>query len=282
MSIDIIVDSCCDLSPELRERIHPQVAPLKVFVTGGGEYTDDGSADIPTLIADMAASRKGSTSACPSVEEYAGFMRASDACFVITLSSKLSGSYNAARVAMNMVLETEPEKQIHVFDSESASAGEALLALFLQEKIDEGLSFDEIIPLANARIANMRTLFVLEDLGNFIKNGRLKKVPGMLASILSLCPIMSDDGHGDIKLLLKVRGMQNSLKKLVDTVSEFTSGAAPKSIRMVLAACNCSERAEALKKLFLEKCPAIGEIFQVATGALSSMYANDGGIIVAF
>lgn len=282
MSIQIIVDSCCDLSPELKERIRPKSVPLKVFVTGGGEYVDDGSVDIPTLIADMAASRKGSTSACPSVEEYASHMRESDACFVVTLSSKLSGSYNAARVAMDMVLETEPDKKIHVFDSESASAGEALLALFLREKIDEGLSFDEIVSQANALIAKMKTLFVLEDLGNFIKNGRLKKVPGVLASILSLCPIMSDDGHGDIKLLLKVRGMQNSLQRLADAIGEFTANAAPKSIRLVLAACNCSERAEALKKLLFDKCPAIGEIFQVATGALSSMYANDGGVIVAF
>lgn len=51
----------------------------------------------------------------------------------------------------------------------------------------------------------MRTLFVLEDLGNFVKNGRLNKVTGIVASILSLCPIMSDDGHGEVKMAAKAR-----------------------------------------------------------------------------
>ncbi len=281
-NISLIVDSCCDLTPELRELLRPAVAPLKVRVDGGAEYIDDGTADVPALIADMARSRQGASSACPSTEEYAEPMRAAEECFVVTLSSKLSGSYNAARVAADMVLEDAPEKKIHVFDSESASAGEVQLALFLRDRIDEGLSFEEIIPLADEYIARMRTLFVLEDLGNFVKSGRLSKVSGLLASVLSLCPIMGDNGHGDIHLVAKARGVQNSLRKLVEIVAEMTAGAAEKSVRLVLAFCNCPSRAQTLKASLLEKCRALGEIILVPTGALSTMYANDGGVILAF
>lgn len=280
--IQLIVDSCCDLTPELKERLQVKVAPLKVRVSSGAEYIDDGTADIPALIADMARSKQGTASACPSTEEYAEPMRETEECFVVTLSSKLSGSYNAARVAADMVMEDHPEKKIHVFDSESASAGEVQLALFLYDRIEEGLAFEEIIPLADAFIAKMRTLFVLEDLGNFVKSGRLSKVSGLLASVLSLCPIMGDNGHGDVKLVAKARGVQNSLRKLVEIVGELMEGRKDKSVRLVLAFCNCPARAESLKAALLEKCAMLREIILVPTGALSTMYANDGGVIVAF
>ncbi|HIW73954.1 MAG TPA: DegV family protein [Firmicutes bacterium] len=280
--IQLIVDSCCDLTPELREKIDARVAPLKVRVAGGAEYVDDGTADIPALIADMARSKQGASSSCPSTEEYAAHMRAAEECFVVTLSSRLSGSYNAARVAADLVREDYPEKKIHVFDSESASAGEVQLALFLHDRIEQGMDFEKIIPLADAYISKMRTLFVLEDLGNFVKSGRLSKVSGLLASVLSLCPIMGDNGHGDIKLVAKARGIQNSLRKLTQTVAELTAQAEEKSLRLVLAYCNCPERAEALKRALLEKCAALREILLMPTGALSTMYANDGGVIVAF
>ena len=282
MGIRLLVDSCCDLTPEMKERLHPQIAPLSVRVKGGAEYVDDGTTDIRALIADMAKSKQGASSACPSTEEYAQYMRECDECFVVTLSSKLSGSYNAARVAAEMIREDFPEKKIRVFDSESASAGEVLLTLFLQDRIDEGLSFDEILPLAEEYIARMRTLFVLEDLGNLVKGGRLSKVSGLLASVLSLCPIMGDNGHGEIKLVAKARGVQNSLRKLVELVAEATAGAAEKSRRLVLAHCNCPDRAQALREQLEQKCAALREILVVSTGALSTMYANDGGVIVAF
>lgn len=282
MSIQLIADSCCDTTPELQQRLNLVKAPLKINIAGGKTYTDDGSVDVPTLIADMKASKAATSSACPSPEEFAERMRPYDECFVITLSSKLSGSYNAARVAADMVRESHPEKKIHVFDSKSAASGELQIALFLKERIDAGESFEAIIPQAEAFISGIHTLFVLEDLGNFVKNGRLNKVSGIVASILSLCPIMSDDGQGEIKMAAKVRGLQNALSRLVDLVAEMTAGRAKKSLTLVMAHCNCPERAAALKEAFLSKCEALREVLTVPTGGLSTVYANNGGIVVAF
>lgn len=156
------------------------------------------------------------------------------------------------------------------------------IALFLKERIDAGESFEAIIPQAEAFIANMRTLFVLEDLGNFVKNGRLNKVTGIVASILSLCPIMSDDGHGEVKMAAKVRGLQNALTRLVDLVAEQTADRAKKSLTLVLAYCNCPERRASLRAAFLSKCEALREVLMVPTGGLSTVYANNGGVVVAF
>lgn len=282
MKIHLIIDSCCDITDELKEKLKPGIAPLKVRLSSGREYLDDGKTDISAMLSDMAASKQGASSACPSSEDFAQHMRLYEECFVVTISSKLSGSYNSARVAAEMVREEFPEKKIHVFDSKSASAGELHLALFLHEKIEQGLPFDQIVEMGDDFISTLRTMFVLEDLGNLIRNGRLSKVSGLIASVLSLCPIMGDNGHGEINLVAKVRGIQNSLKKLTELVAEQTKDAVARSLRLILANCNCPERAGMLREKLYEKCQALGEIIVVPTGALSSMYANKGGVIVAF
>ena len=278
MEARIIVDSCCDLLPEMRENVF--VAPLRIMVNDQNEYVDDGSVDIPAMLADMASTNKPERSACPSPETFLELMRGADACFVITLSAKLSGSYNAAALARTMALEEAPEKRIHIFDSESASAGEVLLLRYLQSLLAQGVDYETIIERMDRRIAQMHTLFVLEDLGNLIKNGRMNKIAGKLATALSIHPLLSDDGHGEIKLMTMARGMKSALRSLTTHVGELTKGASEKSVELVLCFCNCPERAEFVKET-IEKLAKFKKIVIVDTAGVSSMYANDGGVIVA-
>lgn len=111
----------------------------------------------------------------------------------------------------------------------------------------------------------MRTLFVLEDLSALVKSGRLNKVSGIVASILSLCPVLGADGHGEIKMVAKARGMQNALRRLTEIVGQETAGAPPRSVTMVLAHCQAEERAESLKMQLKASCPAIGKVLVVPT-----------------
>lgn len=281
MSIHMIVDSCCDRTPELAAYLNADVAPLKVKI-GERLFNDDGTCDPMVLLKTMAETKEAASSACPSPDAFAEHMRRYDQCIVITLSDKLSGSYNAARVAADIVREKSPEKRIHVFNSKSASAGELLLAVKLKEHIDAGMDFDSLVETGEREIKAMHTLFVLEDLGNFVKNGRLSKVSGIVASILSLCPIMGDDGNGEVKMMAKARGNQNALNKLVDLVAKMTENQPAGSLRMAMCYCNCRERAEKLKSDVLEKCSAIRDILMAPTACLSTMYANNGGIVLAF
>lgn len=281
MSIHLIADSCCDLTPELQQTLNMDFAALKIRIDNS-VYVDDGSINIPHLLDEMTSHKEAASSACPSPEDYAQYMRQYDECMVITLSSKLSGSYNAARIARDLVLEEFPNKKIHVFDSLSASAGELRIALFVKSLIDSGENFEAIVMKTTHRINKMRTMFVLEDLGNLVKNGRLNKVTGIVASILSLCPIMSDDGNGEVKMAAKARGMNNALFKMVDMIAESTAGSVKRSITLVLTYCNCPERAGMVKKNILERCQAIKDVIMAPTGGLSTVYANNGGIIVAY
>ena len=214
--MNIIVDSCCDLSAEMQRNMQAKVAPLTITIDST-EYVDDGSVQIVPYLNAMKASPRPARSACPSPALYMQEMLDNPGdCFVLTLSSKLSGSYNAAMLGRQMALEEEPDKHIHVFDSESACAGETYLAMLLQDLITAGHSFEGIISAMNDKIRGLHTLFVLDSLDNLVKNGRMKKAAAAIANVLSIRPVLSDDGEGGIKLIGKGRGTRGALQQMID------------------------------------------------------------------
>lgn len=279
--MSIIADSCCDLSETLRKDL-AGVAPLTITIDGK-EYIDDGSVALIPYLAAMKASPNPARSACPSPACYAEtILSAPGDCFTITLSSKLSGSYNAAVLGQKMALDLQPQKRIHVFDSESACAGETYLALLLRDLIAKGHAFEEIISLTQEKIRTLHTVFVLDSFDNLVKNGRMKKTAAAVANLLSIRPVLSDDGQGGIRLIGKGRGMRNALSQMVDVCRRHTEGLAERSQRLTLSYCNCLQRAKEVHDLIWKRCPAIGEIVMTPTSALSSMYAEDGGIVIAY
>lgn len=278
----ILADSCCDLSPELLKKTQAKIAPLTITIDDT-HYVDDGTVDIPPYLAAMKASKNPVRSACPSPDLYAEDIRATEGdCFIVTLSAKLSGSHNAASLGARLAQEDMPEKKVHVFDSESASAGETYIALMIHDLIAAGKSFEQIVELVEEKIRSMHTLFVLDSLDNLVKNGRISRTVALLANVLSIRLLMSDDGHGAIKNISKARGIKGALGQMVETCRKHTEGLAAASQRLVISYCNCPERARQVRDMIREKCPAIGEIILTPTSALSSMYANDGGIVIAY
>ena len=271
----ILADSCCDLSPELLKKTQAKIAPLTITIDDT-HYVDDGTVDIPPYLAAMKASKNPVRSACPSPDLYAEDIRATEGdCFIVTLSAKLSGSHNAASLGVQLAQEDMPEKKVHVFDSESASAGETYIALMIHDLIAAGKSFEQIVELVEEKIRSMHTLFVLDSLDNLVKNGRISRTVALLANVLSIRLLMSDDGHGAIKNISKARGIKGALGQMVETCRKHTEG-------LAISYCNCPERARQVRDMIREKCPAIGEIILTPTSALSSMYANDGGIVIAY
>lgn len=281
MKIQIIADTSCDLTPALANLLQVDFVSFRLNI-GDKTFVDDRTLEQKDLLAAMKAHNGPAHTACPSPEDFASKMRAAESCFIITISSKLSGCHNAAMVARDMVLEETPDKKIHIFDSESAAAGETRIALLLHNFILSGMEFDEIVEKAEKFIETMHTRFVLEDLSNLVKNGRISKAAGLLGTMLNLRPIMSEDGHGEIIALEKVRGTQNAMRRLVEIIADGTKDLMRESQTMVIAHCNCLERASDLKKEILEKCTAFTEVILVPTAGLSSVYANNGGVILAY
>lgn len=281
MAIKLLADSCLDTTPQLREQLDIELVPLYIYPREGVEFVDDLNLDVQELLRQMSSSKEATRTACPSVEEYARRMAQYDECIVITLSGKLSGSYNAARLARDMVVAEHPDKKVHVIDSESAASGELRIALFIDELRKAGHDFDTIVTKAESLKCSMRTLFVLEDLSNLVKNGRMSKVKGLAASVLSLHPLLSDDGAGEIKQLSVMRGIKNALSRLVDTIAELTVGEPDGSRLVTLSYCNCPQRAEDLKYDIFTRCHAVRDVILAPTAGISTVYANNGGVVLA-
>lgn len=276
MSFKIVVDSCCELPEEYLQDPRFEIVPLELEV---GEYRvpDDEHFDQAEFLKRVAEYPKCPKSACPSPEKFREAYRTeAEHVYVITLSSHLSGSYNSAVLGMNLYREKYGKKQIHVIDSESASCGETQIARKLVELEEAGLSFEEIVKQIEAFRSNVHTYFVLDNLETLRKNGRLTGVKALVASTLSIKPIMAGD-KGNIVQRGQSVGMKKALRRMAEIVLEEAGDT--KDRVLMITHCNAPERAETVKKLLMEKAE-FKDCLIMDTRGVSSMYANDGGVIV--
>ena len=274
MKYKIIVDSCGELTPEMKQDERFASAALTLEV-GADTIVDDDSFDQADFLRKVAAYPECPKSACPSPEVYQrGFEADAEHLYAVTLSAELSGSYNSAELGKSLTLEEHPDKKIHVFNSKSASIGETLIALKIQECEEAGMEFEQVVETVDAYIESQHTYFVLENLETLRKNGRLSRVKALVASALKVKPVMGATPEGTICQLDQARG----INKVVDYVKEGENNSSDKIL--AISHCNCPERAQMVKEALLERMQ-VKDVIILDTAGVSSMYANDGGIIVA-
>ncbi len=272
----VVVDSCCDVTREFCQNFDITVVPLTITL-GERSITDDENINLPQFMEDMknCKSRIGSAAPAPALFKDA-FLEAKTS-YAVTLSSNLSGSYASAMLGREMACEEGAD--VHVFDSKSASAGEVLIALKTVEMIKAGIQKSEIIKSIESFIKQMKTYFVLENIDNLLKNGRMNKITGTLITVLGIKPIMGEDGDGNIALYSHARGEKQVIERLADTIKKSNRSFEGQS--MVIAHCNNPGLAEKLMNEIKKRFP-FKEIHIVPTRGISSVYANNKGIVMAF
>ena len=278
MSFKIIVDSCCDLTPaQLREECFVKV-PLTIRV-GGHTIVDDDTFDQGEFLWRMKESDSAPQSACPSPMQYLeAFDCGADDLYVVTLSALLSGSHNAAAQARSIWLEDHPGANVHIFNSCSASAGEVLVALKIQELAQAGMDFTTVVDQVSRYINEMETYFVLETLDTLRKAGRLSRVQSLVTSTLRIKLLMGATPEGEICKKGQAMSVKQALNKMVALMADDLKHVGK---RLSIVHCNCLERAFYVKELAMKQC-RFDEILVSDTGGISTMYANDGGIVVAY
>lgn len=277
MSFRIVVDSCCDLTAQMKQEDCFVKVPLTIR-SNGSTFVDDESFDQADLLWSMHQSEDAPSTSCPSPQAYLDAYQGVDDVYVVTLSALLSGSHNSAWQAKQMLLEEEPERNIHVFNSCSASAGEVLLAQAVRRLAGSGLPFAQVVARTEQTIAETNTLFVLENLDNLRKNGRLTKVQAMLTGALRIKLIMGATPEGEICKHGQALSVKQALAKIVDIMAADDRH---KGKILYIAQCLCPERADQLWQLAQKSCRFAG-VAITATRGLSSYYANSGGVIVAY
>ncbi|NLI55290.1 MAG: DegV family protein [Clostridiales bacterium] len=275
MDYTLVADSCCDLTDELKKEWNVKTVPLTLTLADES-YQDDDQLDLPDFMARMHACKGRVGSAAPAPGLYAEAFGKDDS-FAVTLSGNLSGSYASAMAGKEMA--EEAGAKVHVFDSRSAAAAEVLLVLKLRKLIQDGLQKSEIIQRVDRFIKEMRTFFVLDNIDNLLKNGRLNRITATIISTLHIRPIMGADGDGNISLFSHVQGWKQVVRKLADTIE--TDGRDTEGQSLVITHCNNPTLAEELKAE-IERRYRFAEILVLPTRGLSSLYANEKGVIMAF
>lgn len=274
----IIVDSSCDLTSldHLNTTALYGRAPLRIIV-GDTEYVDEAGLDTRAMM-DAVYAFKGKTgSACPSPEEYAEHCRSVDESYIITISSSLSGSYNSAVLAKDLVLSESPEKKIHIFDSLSTGPEMVLLVEKIAQLADSGLEFEMVCAEVERYMKRTALLFQLNSLENLTKNGRVSKMAGMTAKLLGIHMIGIASDEGTVQPLHKCRGTEKTYRLVLQEMRErgFTGG------RVVLGHAFQQKGAEMVKQMLLEEFPS-SNITIMPLGGLCSYYAEEGGLLVGF
>ena len=278
MSYKIVVDSCGELPENLKKDPHFESVPLSMQVDNFN-IIDDDTFDQKDFLNKLRLSPTGPKSSCPSPERYMeAYKGEAENVYVVTLSEQLSGSYNSAALGKALYEEEDTTKKIKIFNSKSASVGETLIAKKIEELEKAGQTFEKIVENVEAYIEEMKTYFVLETLETLRKNGRLTGIKAFVASALNIKPVMGATPEGTIYQIDQARGMKKALAKMISVIEAKTQNCEEKILG--IAHCNCFERAIYVKEELQKRCK-FKDIFIIDTAGISSMYANDGGIIIA-
>ena len=278
MSFKIIVDSCCEMTPQMQNDPCFVKVPLTIRCNGS-TFVDDDTFDQADLLRAMKESEAAPATSCPSPQTYLDAYRCgAEDIYVVTLSALLSGSHNSAQQARVLLEEDTPEINVHVFNSCSAVCGETLIALKIKELAETGMPFKHVVRDVEKFIARMKTLFVLENLENLRKNGRLTKLQAVVTGALKIKLFCHATPEGEIGKVGQALTVKQALTKMVDKAA-----ADPDHVDrpLILSHCNCLERALQVKVMLEEKCQ-FAQISLTGAGGITTVYANDGGIVIAY
>ncbi len=255
----IVADSGCGISDEFRKRDSFFMIGIKVFLNSV-EY-EDGKLNKDEFYERVLAGENVRTSH-PSPADFERLYKelldkGYDEVLSFHISSKVSGTYNAARLAANSV---DPSR-IHVVDSLNISVGAYLMLRRIVELVDEGMTLSEAIKKVDSIRENVLVLFTVENLDFLIKNGRIGKAAGLVGSILKLSPILTVK-DGEAGTFSVVRGKKKLLPKMADICYHFLKDR--KRLRVIFGYSSQStlEPMKELRRMISEKIESFEEIPQ--------------------
>ena len=278
MTWKIVADSGCDYREitDLANQTRFESVPLTIQIDNE-IFVDNAHLDIDDMMEKMYATSTASKSSCPSPDDYLRSFEGAENIFVVTITGSLSGSHNSAQLAKKLFLEENPTANIHVIDSLSAGGEVDLIVRKLNDLIEEGLSFEQVVEAITHYQENTKLLFVLAKVDNLVKNGRLSKLIGAVVGLLNIRMVGEASDTGTLELLQKARGAKKALTAAVDEVLK----AGFKGGRIIIAHRNNEKFCQQFSEVIKEKFPA-ADISFLPTSGLCSFYAEEGGLLMGY
>ena len=273
-NMKIVADSSADLLgiPSLPYAC----APLKI-IAGEQEYVDNAQLDVIGMVNDLTQYTGRSSTACPSVGDWLDAFGDAPYVFCVTITSGLSGSYNAAVSAKEAYEEENPDRKVFVIDSLSAGPELRLIIEKLAQLIGEVKDFDTICQQIKEYQKHTGLLFKLESVKNLANNGRVSKLVAGAVGILGIRLVGKASDEGTLEVLHKVRGEKKALAVLMELMEELGY----KGGKLRISHCINGVTAREFKERILEKFPH-ADVELYACRGLVAFYAEKGGLLFGF
>lgn len=270
--IRIIADSSCDLTQDSEKNFY--IAPLTIQ-TENRQYRDDKNLDVSGMLEDLASYTGRTTTACPNIGSWLEAMEGADEVFVITITSHLSGSYNAAMAAKELYLQMNSKAKISVVDSLSTGPEMRLLIEKIRELEARNLSFEEIDTLLRSYSKKTRLFFTLQSLHNLAVNGRVSKIVAAAIGVLGIRIVAAASAEGEIEPISKARGDKKAIAEIMVQLKAAGFNGGKVRISHVQNHELAMQYADAIRKDF----PGSNILLRPST-ALCSFYAEKNGILI--
>jgi len=250
--------------------------PMKV-IAGESEYVDDPSLDLPGMLKGLKEYKGKSGTACPSVGEWLAAFGDADVVLGVTITSNLSGCYNAADIAKREYEAKRPDAKVFILDSLSTGPEMVLILEKYAELINAGLTFEQIVEEIKAYSKKTHLMFSLASLSNFAKNGRVSQAVAAAVGLLNIRVVGKASDEGMLEPMHKCRGDKKAMVQLLACMEKagFCGG------KVHLTHTYNLETAEKFAEMLKQKYADVKLSIRQNLG-LCSYYAEEGALLVGF
>ncbi len=281
MNIKLIVDSGSDMSQELAKKYDITVIPLTA-ISKDDEYKD-GIDILPNELYDRIRNGEVFTTSQVSVEEYVNeFKKEIDKdnkILCLTLSSGISGCYNSAKLAKDLIIDENPNAEIEIIDTKLASYEITMLAIRIIKMINENLSFEDIIKKTKELIKATFVVFTVDDMKYLHRGGRVSTAQKVIGGMLNIKPIMKVDEQGKLIPIDKARGLKKVYKKFAEYIDENMDSNIPKDQLVIIGHADSLDLAKDLKGVIEEEL-GFTNIYVDEIGAVIGSHTGPGCLMI--
>lgn len=270
----IVADSSANLFSDSQSSFH--AVPMKI-ITETKQFVDDRELDVEEMLTFLRSNKGRSGTACPSVGDWLEAFGDANEVYGVSLTSNLSGCYNAASIAAEDYKEAHPDRQVFILDSLSTGPESELFVEKLHSLIESGYSFGVIKEKIIQYARRTHLLFSLESLTNFARNGRVSPALATAASLLGIRIVGRASSDGKLEPLHKCRGEKRAVRQLWECMRQSGFSGGKVRIRHSENEGAAQQLAELIKDDFPECDLRIGK-----NNGLCSYYAEKGGVLVGF
>lgn len=282
--------SCCSTADLSKEHFTERNIQYICFhyEMDGKQYKDDLGESMPfddfyRAMQNGADTKTSQVNAAEYEEYFEPFLKEGKDILHISLSSGISGSFNSANIAKDMLQEKYPDRKIYVVDSLTASSGFGLLMDKVADLRDEGMDIDDLHEWVEANKLKLHAWFFSSDLTFFIKGGRISKTSGLVAGVLSICPLLNVDVNGKLTARHKIRTKRKVIEAIEKKMEEHAQDGLDYSGKCYMSQSLCYEDARAVADLIESRFPKLnGKVEINSIGTTIGSHTGPGTVALFF